>query len=53
MKKALRNGKLKADIRIGADKKGKAAGKYHDHGTGFRISKSGYLYVFSTVKKVL
>ena len=39
IKKILENGKLKFDIRIGADKKGKKVGIYHDHGTAIRISK--------------
>ncbi|ADU91536.1 MvaI/BcnI family restriction endonuclease [Taylorella equigenitalis] len=37
---ALRDGHIQVDFRIGADLNGKAAFKYHDHGTGFRISSS-------------
>lgn len=53
LKKALNDGKLKVDIRIGQDKTGKAAGKYHDHGTGFRISKGDYLHLFEKHEKIL
>lgn len=53
LQKALSEGKLKVDIRIGADKTGKAAGKYHDHGTGFRIMKNDYLQLFELHKKLI
>lgn len=53
LQKALNDGKLKVDIRIGEDKTGKASGKYHDHGTGFRISKGGYLRLFDVNKKLV
>ena len=38
-KSAVENDKLKIDIRIGTYKSGKNIGKYHDHGTAFRIKK--------------
>lgn len=47
-KKALEDGKLKFDIRIGADKKGKKVGVYHDHGTAIRISKNDYLELYES-----
>ena len=53
LKQALNSGKLKVDIRIGADLTGKAAGKYHDHGTGFRISKNNYLELFDKYQKLI
>lgn len=36
---ALESGYIQVDFRIGADLNGKNAGKYHDHGTGFRINR--------------
>lgn len=53
LQKALNDGKLKVDIRIGEDRTGKASGKYHDHGTGFRISKGDYLHLFEVNKKLV
>lgn len=35
---ALEGGDLYVDLRLGAYKSGKNKGKYHDHGTGFRIT---------------
>lgn len=46
IKSAIKNGKLKFDIRIGADITGKKIGIYHDHGTGIRIHKSDYPSLF-------
>lgn len=43
---AIKDGKLKIDIRIGADKTGKKIGSYHDHGAGMRISKKDFLELF-------
>lgn len=37
---ALRSGDIQVDFRIGADLNGNNAGKYHDHGTGFRINRN-------------
>lgn len=50
---AIRKGKLKIDIRIGEDKKGKNAGKYHDHGSAIRISKRDFLELFYEYKSLL
>lgn len=36
--KAIDNGDLAVDLRLGAYKSGKKKGQTHDHGTGFRIS---------------
>lgn len=38
LKRAIKNGDVKIDIRIGTYDSGKKIGKTHDHGTGFRIS---------------
>lgn len=46
--KALENGDIFVDIRIGVYNKGKNKGKTHDHGTGFRI-KLGRLLRYATV----
>lgn len=53
IKKALENGKLKFDIRIGADKTGKRIGIYHDHGTAIRISKQDYPELYEEHRKLL
>ena len=37
MLKAIEDGELMVDIRIGVYASGKNIGKTHDHGTGFRI----------------
>ena len=50
---AIKNDKLKIDIRIGFDLRGRQAGKYHDHGTGFRIHKKDYLQLFNKVKQIM
>ena len=50
---AIKRDKLKVDIRIGFDLTGKRAGKYHDHGTGFRISKKDYIHLFGKVKQLI
>jgi hypothetical protein len=52
-KTAVSNNRLKVDIRIGSYRKGKNKGKYHDHGTGFRIGKKDFLELFDSVKKIL
>ncbi len=38
--KAIEDGKIMLDIRIGVYKSGRCFGKTHDHGTGFRIKES-------------
>lgn len=53
IKEVLENGKLKFDIRIGADKKGKKIGVYHDHGTAIRISKQDYPKLYKKHDKII
>ena len=53
LKKAIQNDALKIDIRIGYDITGKKIGKYHDHGTGFRIMKDKYLELFDKVVRLI
>lgn len=52
-KNAIRNDKLKVDIRIGIYRSGKSKGKYHDHGTGFRIDKRNLLKLFNKYEKLI
>ena len=52
-KSAVKTNKLKIDIRIGVFRSGKNKGKYHDHGTGFRINKRDFLHLFDNFEKVL
>lgn len=52
-KVAIATDKLKVDTRIGVYKSGKSVGKYHDHGTGFRINKNDYLYLFDTYEQLI
>ncbi len=52
-KKAIIDGKLKFDIRIGADRTGGQIGKYHDHGTAIRISKNDFLEIFNEHIRIL
>src|SRR5262249_20878922 len=40
---AVTTDKLKVDIRIGSFRSGAMKGKYHDHGTAFRIDARDYL----------
>ncbi|MFC1512505.1 MvaI/BcnI family restriction endonuclease [bacterium] len=51
--KALERDKLKIDIRIGAYRSGSNKGKYHDHGTGFRIHKRDFLELYDNYKKLI
>jgi len=53
VKEILKNGKLKFDIRIGADKNGKKIGVYHDHGTAIRISKQDYPKLYKKHNKII
>ena len=53
IKKILEEGKLKFDIRIGADKSGKKIGVYHDHGTAIRISKQDYPKLYKKHEKII
>lgn len=48
---AIETGDLKIDIRIGAYRSGKNAGKTHDHGTGFRINVERLLK-YADVKRI-
>lgn len=50
---AIKSGKLKVDIRIGLYRSGKNAGRYHDHGTGFRIFKRDFLKLFDHYHQLL
>lgn len=52
-KGAIENDKLKVDIRIGVYRSGKSAGKYHDHGTGFRIDKRNFLELFNSYQQLI
>jgi hypothetical protein len=52
-KVAIATDKLKVDTRIGVYKSGRSVGKYHDHGTGFRINKKDYLYLFDTYEQLI
>jgi len=52
-KSAIKTDKLKIDIRIGSYKSGKNKGRYHDHGTGFRIHKRDFLLLFDSFKKII
>jgi len=46
--KAIKEGSIFYDIRIGVYKTGKNKGKTHDHGSGFRIRKNSIKKVFKT-----
>lgn len=52
-KSAVQEDKLKVDIRIGVYRSGKNKGKYHDHGTGFRINKRDFLLLFDKYKQLI
>ncbi len=52
-KKAIETDKLKIDIRIGVYRSGKNKGRYHDHGTGFRIDKRDFLEIFDTYRQII
>lgn len=51
--RAIKNDKLKVDIRIGSYKSGESKGKYHDHGTGLRIDKRNLLELFDKYEKLI
>ena len=44
---AVKDGRVKYDIRIGSHKSGKNKGKVHDHGSGFRIRKNEISSLFN------
>jgi len=50
---AIETNKLKIDIRIGVYRSGKDKGKYHDHGTGFRINKRDFLHLFDKFDQLI
>lgn len=52
-KSAVENDKLKIDMRIGVYRSGKNKGKYHDHGTGFRINKRDFLHLFDNFTQII
>lgn len=52
-KSAVEKDKLKIDIRIGVYRSGKNKGKYHDHGTGFRINKKDFLHLFDSFTQII
>ncbi len=52
-KSAIEKDKLKIDIRIGMFRTGKNKGKYHDHGTGFRINKRDFLHLFDSFEQLI
>lgn len=52
-KKAIEKDMLRVDIRIGAYRTGDNKGKYHDHGTGFRINKRDFLMLFNSYKQLI
>lgn len=52
-KKAIEKNNLKVDIRIGVYRSGKLKGRYHDHGTGFRINKKDFLHIFDDYKRIM
>jgi hypothetical protein len=52
-KSAIESDKLKIDIRIGVYRSGKNKGKYHDHGTGFRINKRDFLHLFDKFTQII
>ncbi len=52
-KSAVESDKLKIDIRIGVYRSGKNKGKYHDHGTGFRINKRDFLQLFDNFTQII
>ena len=52
-KSAIEKDRLKVDIRIGVYRSGKLKGRYHDHGTGFRINKRYFLQLFDKYKQLI
>ena len=52
-KKAIEEDRLKIDIRIGVYRSGLNYGKYHDHGTGFRINKRDFLHLYDQYKQLI
>jgi len=52
-KKAIQDDKLKIDIRIGVYRSGPSKGMYHDHGTGFRIHKRDFSYLYDNYQQII
>ena len=52
-KTAILEDKLKVDIRIGVYRSGYSTGKYHDHGTGFRINKKDFLHLYDKYEQII
>ena len=50
---AVKNDMLKIDIRIGVYRSGEFKGRYHDHGTGFRINKVDFLHLFDNFEHLI
>lgn len=50
---AIKSDRLKVDTRIGTYKSGKFKGRYHDHGTGFRIGKTDFLQLFDSYEPII
>ena len=50
---AIEKDYLKVDIRIGTYRSGKNKGKYHDHGTGFRMKKKDFLTLYDNYEKLM
>jgi len=50
---AIEKDYLKVDIRIGVYRSGKNKGKYHDHGTGFRIQKKDFLALYDNYERLM
>jgi len=50
---AIEKDYLKVDIRIGVYRSGKNKGKYHDHGTGFRMNKKDFLTLYNNYEQLV
>ncbi len=48
----LDNGKIQYDIRLGSYSSGKNIGKFHDHGSGFRIRENDLILLYQTKEVV-
>lgn len=48
---AIKEDWLKVDIRIGCYRSGIQKGKYHDHGTAFRINRTDYIHLFRDMEQ--
>lgn len=50
---AIMNDKLKVDLRVGVYRSGVNKGRYHDHGTGFRMFKKDFLHLYDNYNQVI